>query len=80
MPTKPRTNAPSLMHHGNISAILFSCNSYEQGGKWPYRVASDRAMKLASDLKPESSIIIGSICILLLKATFMASEALKAYN
>ena len=47
-------------------------------GQWPHRVASDRALKMASDLKPATSITLESICILLLKATFMASEALVA--
>ena len=33
-------------------------------------------MKMAPDLKPTTSITLESICILLLKATFTASEAL----
>jgi len=32
-------------------------------------------MKMASDLKPATSITLESICILLLEATFTASEA-----
>ena len=47
-------------------------------GQWPYRVASDRAMRMASDLKPATSITLESICILFLKAPFMAYEALVA--
>ena len=35
-------------------------------------------MKMASDLKPTTSITLESIYILLLKATFTASEALVA--
>ena len=54
----------------------------KQRGQWPYGVASDRAMKMASDLKPATSITLESIkesiCMLLLKATFMASKALVA--
>ena len=50
----------------------------KQEGNGPIRVASNRAMKMASDLKPATSITLESICILLLKATFMASEALVA--
>ena len=50
----------------------------EQEGNGPRGVASNRAMKMASDLKPATSITLESICILLLKATFMASEAVVA--
>ena len=50
----------------------------EQEGNGPIRVASNRAMKMGSDLKPATSITLESICILLLKATFMASEAVVA--
>ena len=54
----------------------------KQRGQWPYGVASDRAMKMASDLKPATSITLASIkesiCMLLLKATSMASKALVA--
>ena len=45
-------------------------------GQWPCRVASNRAMKMASDLKPATSITLDSTCILLLKVTVMASKAL----
>ena len=54
----------------------------KQRGQWPYGVASDKAMKMASYLKPATSITLESIkesiCMLLLKATFMASKALVA--
>ena len=50
----------------------------EQEGNGPIRVASNRAMKMGSDLKPATSITLESICILLLKATCMASEAVVA--
>ena len=47
-------------------------------GQQPYRLASYRAMKMASDLKPATSMTLKFVCILLLKAIFMASEALVA--
>ena len=47
-------------------------------GQWPYRLASNRALKMASDLKPATSFTLESICTLLLRAAFMASEALEA--
>ena len=57
------------------TSIFLNWETREQG---PYRLASNRAMKMASVLKPATSITLESICILLLKATFMASEALMA--
>ena len=51
------------------------CTEDETRGQWPYRVASDREMTIASDSKPTTSITLESICILLLKATFMASDS-----
>ena len=41
-------------------------------------VASNRSMKMVSDLKPATSITLESISTLLLKAAFMSSEAVVA--
>ena len=50
----------------------------ETRGQWPFRLASDRAMKMASDMKPATTTTLVFMCILPLTVNQAATEAMPA--